>query len=109
MVDGCVKAIHALFGWMLGLFVLVIKRSATMAAGFSTFFRFPSETSVHSGAAVFNPEFIAGNRIPVFDAVATGTVSTVRPNYSFPDRLPHPLGNPFDSPTALLRTLSPLS
>ena len=107
MVDGCVKAIPALFGWLPGLFVLMIKRSAAIAADFSTFARFPSETSVDS-AAVFIPKFIACNRIPVF-AVATGTVSTVQPTSSFPHRLPPSLGYPFASPSALLRTLSPLS
>lgn len=108
MVDGCVKAIPALFvGGMLGLFVLMIRRLAAIAADSSTFARFPSETSVHS-AAVFILEFIACNRIPVF-AVVTGTVSTVQPISNFPDRLCQPLGYPFASPSALLRTLSPLS
>jgi hypothetical protein len=90
MVDGCVKALLALFGWLLRFVLTTLRRGTGVAARFGTIARRHSETSVSSGASAFDPEFLAGLGIPAFYAVATGTVSAVRSTFQFPDRPGHP-------------------
>jgi hypothetical protein len=86
MVDGCVKALLALFGWLLRLVLTTLRRGAAIASRLGTAACRHFETSVTSGASAFNPVFPACLGIPAFDAVAAGTVSAVRSTSQFPDR-----------------------
>lgn len=90
MVDGCVKALLALFGWLLRFVLTMLRRGHDVAARLCTAACRHPETSVSSGAPAFNPEFLACLRIPAFHAVAAGTVSAVESTSQFPDRPGHP-------------------
>jgi hypothetical protein len=86
MVDGCVKALLALFGWLLRLVLATLCRGTGAAARFGTVVRRRFETSVSSGAPAFNPESLVGLGIPALGAVAAGTVSAVRSTSCIQDR-----------------------
>lgn len=86
MVDGCVKALLALFGWLLRLLLTTLDQVANLTTRLGSVAGRHSETSVSSGAAAFNPEFQVCPGISAFDAAASGTVSAVRSTSQFPDR-----------------------
>ena len=86
MVDGCVKALLALFGWLLRLLLTTLHRGTDIAVRLASVVGRHSETSVSSGAAAFNPEFPVRLGISAFDAAASRTVSAVRSTFQFPDR-----------------------
>ena len=85
MVDGCVKALLALFGWLLRL--VLNAPGVSHAPGVwqlaAVCRRF--ESSVTSGASALNPEFLACLRIPALRAAPTETVSAVQSTSRFPD------------------------
>jgi len=90
MVDGCVKALLALFGWLLRLVLTTLRRGTGAAVRLGTVARRHPESSVSSGAPAFDPEYLVCLRIPALGAVAAGTVSAVRSTFQFPDRPGHP-------------------
>jgi hypothetical protein len=95
MVDGCVKALLALFGWLLRLVLTTLAQTPGVSKTpgvwrLGTVARRHPESSVSSGAPAFDPEYLVCLRIPALGAVAAGTVSAVRSTFQFPDRPGHP-------------------